>query len=275
MFCKKFKWHNIMNSSGNNYDNLLASLRGEFVEEAEDNLTSIEMLLENLRAGQEGGASAIDNIRRYAHSLKGSAGVADFPVVSMIMHRMEDYLSGAKELSEKQIDDVQVFIDRARDFSSLDIEQNKTASSELVRQLPNRHSKDSLDEMEGDAEQRVIEALMVTREKAAGQIFERELKEEGLRVTTVRSSFEAIEMAVRAKPNIIICSGVIDELSGVDLSCAIKSIPVTKDIPVCLLTSFEKGHHELEGLRDDVYLIQKSNLKEDLKNILEKYNLSS
>jgi HPt (histidine-containing phosphotransfer) domain-containing protein len=260
-----------MSDKNNAYDDLLVYLRGEFVDESEDNLNSIEILLENVRSGQEQADTAINLILRPSHSLKGSASVADFPLVSVIMHRLEDYLSGLKTLTNEHIEAVQVFVDKAREYSSLSVDQHKISTADLVRILPDRHATETAGNAAG--EQRIVEAMMITREKTAGLIFERELRAAGLRVTTVRSSFEAIEMAVRTRPDLIICSGVLDILSGVDISCAMKAMPVTQDIPICLLTSFEKGHHELKGLREDVYLIQKTMLKDDLHHVLEKYGL--
>ncbi len=249
-----------------NYDDILTMLRGEFVGEAEDNLNEIEILLQNLRANSEDPSDAIVKIQRPAHSLKGSSSVAEFPLVCVIMHRLEDYLAPIKKLEPQHIEDIQVFVDLAREYSAVDFDQTSVSTADLARQLPQRPSQ--AEQAQAASEGRKIEALMVIKEKTAGMIFERELSAAGMRVTTVRSSFEAFEMIVRTKPDLVIVSGVIDELSGIDIASAIKAMQPTKHIPVCLLTSYERDHHELASLPETVLLIQKSTMKEDLGNIL-------
>ena len=264
-----------MNTPENIYDNLLATLRGEFIDEAEENHNNLDLVLENTRAGKEDSKDALMQVRRIAHSLKGSSGVADFPLVSLVMHRMEDYLDNVSELDEIIIDDLQVFLDKSREFSSLNIDQRSIDSAELSRQLPEKRIEGigGREEAGADIQVDIIEAMMVIKEKTSGLLFERELRAAGMRVTTVRSSFEAIEMAVRTKPDIVIVSGVLDELTGVDVASALKCMPKTSNISVALLTSFERGHSDLKGLPESVELIQKNNLKDDLLELLAKLNL--
>lgn len=257
------------------YEELMAQMRAEFVDEAEENFNEIDIMIQNLRAGNDDPKSAIIKLRRIAHSMKGTSGLSDFPLVGAIMHRLEDYLSGLDRLENKYLDDVQVYIDKARKFSSLSIDHSSIPASDIVRQLPDRILA-GIDTtgMVADTEN-VIEVMMVIKEKTAGMLFERELRAAGLRVITVKNSFQAIESAVREKPNMIVVSGVLDELTGVDVAAAIASMPTTSKIPVCMLTSFPKGHPDLSGLPDKVELIHKNKLKDDLLNVLEKFKLIS
>lgn len=257
--------------AGGSYDNYAEQIRAEFVDEAEDNLNTVEIILENLRSGNEDPAEALNKIRRPIHSLKGTSSVADFPLVTVVMHRLEDYMSNIKQIEKPQIEDIQIYIDKARELSSLDVDQTDVSSADLVRQLPNKHIEGV--EAPAELDQQIIEAFLVVHERTAGLLFERELRAAGLRVTTMRRSFEALEMAVRTQPDIIILSGVIDALTGVDVACALHAMPKTKHIPVCILTSFEREHHELAGLPEDVRLIQKSKLKENLLDTLKTYKL--
>lgn len=257
----------------NIYDNLLVTLRGEFIDEAEESLNNLELKLEALRAGKGDEKDAITQVRRVAHSLKGSSGVADFPLVTIVMHKLEDYLDDVKTLDKKHLDDIQIYLDKAREFSSVDVDQRSIESSALSRQLPEKRAdgdekKESAVAATAKPENK-IQALMVTKEKTAGMLFERELRAVGLSVTTVRSSFQAIEMTVRTKPDIIFVSVVLDELTGVDIAAAISAMPTTKTIPIAILTSFERGHGELEGLPTSSHLVQKNHLKDDLAKLLK------
>ncbi len=265
-----------MSDTANAYDNLLDTLRGEFVGEAEDNLNEIEILLGNLRSGVENPKEAMIKIKRPAHSLKGSSSVAEFPLVTVIMHRLEDYIAPLKEITPEHIENIQIYVDKARECSLLDCDQKSISAADLARALPKRPSEgEAAMPAEGKAAPaRTIEALMVIKEKTAGMIFERELNKSGLHVTTVRSSFEALEMIVRTQPDLVLLSGVVDVLSGVDIACALAAMPATKHIPVCLLTSFERGHQDLEGLPDAIPLVRKNHLKDDLAATLKQYKLA-
>ncbi len=257
-----------------NYDELIERLRGEFVDEAEDQFNSIDILLENLRSGSTDEAEALVKIRRVAHSLKGSAGAVDFPLVALIMHRMEDYLGDAESLNEQQLADIQVYVDKAREYSSLDVNQESIQADSLVRMLPAQRAEGAVDGAdEAIPTDQIIEVMMVIKEKKAGMLFERELRAAGLRVTTVRNSFSALEMAVRTKPNLVIVSGVLDELSGIDVVSALHAMPKTKDTPVCLLTSFDNDHPELQGLSDTIVIIHKNHFHQDLDDILARFSL--
>jgi len=259
-----------MNS--NNMDSLLEMLRGEFIDEAEDNLNAAEIMLENLRSGIVESEEAMQRIRRVAHSLKGSSGVAEFPLVTVIMHRLEDYLSDVPDLDGQHIDNVQVYLDKARQYSVISVDQKSVNTSDLVRSLPNIHQSAGDISSAGEVGKEgidIIEVMLISNERISTKLFERELRAAGLRVTTMRSPFEALEMVVRTRPDMVLVSGVLDVMSGVDVSCALRSMPVTKDIPVAVLTSFDRDHHDLEGLRDDVDIVNKSHLKDDLLRALE------
>lgn len=255
------------------YDNLLDTLRGEFMGEAEDNLNEIDILLGNLSSGVENPKEAMLKIKRPAHSLKGSSSVAEFPLVTVVMHRLEDYIGPLKEVTPKHIEDIRFYVEKAREYSDVQFDQKSISAAELARLLPKRPEEGAAAATQAPAKK--IEALMVIKEKTAGMIFEREFNKFGMHVTTVRTSFEALEMIVRTQPDIVLLSGVVDVLSGVDIACALKAMPATKNIPVCLLTSFEKGHNELEGLPDDVPLISKNRLKDDLASALKQYKLAA
>nr|WP_255542298.1 Hpt domain-containing protein [Azospirillum sp. INR13] len=62
--------------------------------------------------GQRSDAETIGVLRLEAHNFKGMGTSFGYPTVSLVAHRLEDYLSGLKRLDEKQLIDAQIFIDR-------------------------------------------------------------------------------------------------------------------------------------------------------------------
>ncbi len=257
-------------SNATSYDSIFQQLRADFLDEAEDNLNDIQIQLEVLRAPDGNKEEALRSIQRAAHSVKGGAGVADFPLVGMIMHRLEDYLSELDEVQVAHVDAIEVFLREAGQYASPDVDQHAIRSSELVRRLPS-HTQARV-EAEGDVKP-TMEVMLVIRDRISGRLFQRELNGLGLRTHCVRRSFEALEVAVRTHPDIIMLSGVMDVLSGVDMARALQSMKATEAIPLCMLTSFERDHHELEGLPESVRLIRKNHFKEDLHDALASLNM--
>jgi chemotaxis protein histidine kinase CheA len=257
-----------MSQVNNDYDAILANLEGEFIDEAEDILNEIDVIIGNLNSGQVTPKDGITELFRRAHSLKGSASIARRPSLSLIMHRMEDYLSSITSLVDKNIIDLQTFSDKARDF--LSGEAGKASGAELTRVLPAYSGEE---EASSGDDSKNISALLVVTDKISAKIFEKEFNKHGLSVIRAASSMEALNLATHAKPDFIVVSGVVDELSGVDIACAIAAMPITKEIPISVMTSFERDHADLDGLPESIPLIQKNNLSDDLETALKQAGL--
>ena len=89
------------------------------------------------------------------------------------------------------------------------------------------------------------------------QRFERELQACGYRVTRESNSFKTIEIASLTRPDLIIVTGVLDTLSGVDIVSAFRAMPATREIPVALITSASREEAVQDGLPDSVPVIRK------------------
>jgi hypothetical protein len=74
---------------------------------------------------------------------------------------------------------------------------------------------------------------------------------------------------------LVISSAVLDMLSGVDVGCALASMPVTSKIPFCILTSFERGNAFLSHLPDTAgYLRKGSEFGQDLAECLKRFGIT-
>ena len=82
-----------------------------------------------------------------------------------------------------------------------------------------------------------LEILVVDANKTGARIVQRELVNCGYRVSLANRSFDALELAIRTRPDMIVSSGVLDEMSGVDLGAALAVVQPTETIPFALLTS--------------------------------------
>ena len=94
-------------------------------------------------------------------------------------------------------------------------------------------------------------------------------------MTTARTAWEALEFAVRARPDLIITSAVMTGVSGIDLSRAFAAMAVTEDLPMAVLTSFDKNHPELRKLPSQVAVIRlDKTLEEDLAEVITTFSLA-
>ncbi len=244
---------------------MIARLRREFLDTAEDRLASMDEIVDGVRRGGIGSGDELPDIRRMAHSLKGMGGTFGYPLVSVIAHRLEDYLADSTSLANNIVGDVQTFLDRMRDVVDGVLGADDPRTAEIVRELP---AKRADFDMEG-IHPLDIEVMTVMPKGTATTIVERELKACGYRVVNLESPFEAIEYAVRTKPDMVMFAGVLTGLSGVDLACAFKAMPVTSGIPVTLFTSFSREHSSLQMLKEDVPIIRKgTSFSEDLADAL-------
>ncbi len=249
------------------YDHILDELRDEFLTDACERLGLIEGAL-----GGKGGAGtgSLVTVRREVHNLKGMGGSFGFPVISLIAHRLEDYIAELPTLDARQAADATIFVDRMQDIVERGRDPDDADAHNLVRGLPAHPSFQF-----GSTEMRDVEILLVSPSRAVSQIALRTLRSLGYRVTTARTAWEALELAVRARPDLIITSAVMAGVNGIDLSRAFAAMTVTKDLPMAVLTSFEKDHPELRQLPSEVAVISlDKTFEEDLAEVITNFSLA-
>ena len=245
-------------------DDITEGLRTEFLDETADSLRAIIIGLDLVRQGQKDGGEMIAETKRLALLLKGQASNVGVRLINTLAHRLADYLSNITELNERNTEDLLRFIDAmsevAEGVTPLDADP-----SLMVRGLPVKKDFDI-----SDIEIRNVEVMLVMASGAATHFVEREMRQCGYRAISVASPFEAIPMIIRTKPDMVVISAVLSELSGIDLAIALASMPATRNMPVALITSFPRDHESLKLLPDNVPVIQKGpNFGEDLVEALD------
>ena len=194
-------------------------------------------------------------LRKNVQLLGAQAHTADFGVVSLLAHRLDDYLERIKSMDDPHASDVRMFLDKIE--AGLDgslTTSASNASAELVRELP---TTTKFDHEFGDLEQKNIEILVIVPDKAMGTIIEREMAACGYRVSFAKTSFKGFELAVRTRPDMVLAAGVIDDLTGIDLANAFASMPTLYGTPFAILTSRDWGDPSLKGLPPSAALVRK------------------
>jgi hypothetical protein len=259
-----------MASGKANIENLQQLIESEFLDETRDVVSALDVLLGNMRSNSVPLAEALSEMQRDVINLESRASSVNQPLVAIVVHRMGEYLTDLKEVEPSQIEDLQTFVDRLRGILDGDIRDAESAGVQLVRALPVAKSFDL-----SDVKVTNVEGLLVVPDKAMQRIIARELAACGYRVSNARTPFQAIELAVRTKPDFIIAAAVMDGLSGIELACALSAMASTSSIPFALLTSFGYGHASLTGLPPRAAIIRKgSSFGEDFAEALSRFNIT-
>lgn len=244
---------------------------GEFLDEVRDVINVMQVVLGNLRSGSVNAKEAMSSLRRAALNLKTAGLAVESPLIKLITHRLDEYLSVLSAPTPGQIGEIEFFLDKVTAVCDGEIPDQADAVT-VVRQLPRKQRTD-IDF--GNIEQKNIEVLMVVPEKVLSHIVERELAACGYRVSNARNPFQAIEMAVRTKPDMVIAAMELDQISGVDLVSALSNMAPTQQIPCAVLTSYQWGHPKLRHLPPRAAIIHKGpRFGDDLADTLAKFGIT-
>lgn len=255
------------------FDSIVERLRLEFLEEAQERLTEIDEALGAEASHSMSAADAITMVRRQAHNLKGMGASFQFPIISLIAHRLEDYVANIKDLDDRHFRDVGQFVDAMRavlEKGSSGLTPSDEEQANILRSLPVKWTRDVINVPPKD-----IEFLLVTTSKVSGRFVERELCNCGYRVVSTHSPMEAFELGVRMKPDMLITAMVMNEISGLDLARAFGAMQATREVPVGLLTSLDLDHPDLQHLPDNTAIIRVGDrFQDDLAAAITRFHIA-
>lgn len=201
------------------------------------------MALDGIYTESMGRTDVVTIIRRNIHSLKGMGKSFGFPTVSLVAHRLEDFLAEISSSSKLDPDDIQTFLDYLDEIIGFGSDPGLSDASALVRVLPTG-SQFNVENFQG----REVEVLLMVPSRVACRMVETELAACGYRVSLASTPWEAFELAVCTLPDIIITSVVMEHVSGAELTRALSEIRVMRNTQFAVLTSFDPGHAELQGI---------------------------
>ncbi|MGB0683754.1 MAG: DNA-binding response regulator [Magnetovibrionaceae bacterium] len=269
-------------------------IEDEFLDECRDTMGNLDVLIGNLKSGEIPSTEATEQMRRVVVNLRAQGRGVALPALNTVIEAMADYIGNSGELTDSQFDDLQIFVDRANSVLEGEVDpRSHDACAGLVRTLPQKRKappagkpaapaatpaappvKIDLSAF-GDLTQQEVMVLLVLPEKAMVQIVEAELAACGYRSTNARNPFDAFELAIRLKPNMIISSQELGAVTGVDLACAFSAMPPTAQIPFGLLTSYKLGHPSLTNLPPRAALLTKGkSFGDDLAHAFERFNIT-
>jgi len=252
-------------------DEVDRQIEAEFRQDVEDTLGEVDVLLGNLRSNSESQETGQASLHKLVHNLLVQGRGINIAAIDLLAHRLAEYLNDVQELTPANLDDVQTFIDKFNVVLDGDVSAANDTPS-LVRELPTRPIAD-IDF--GDITPKDIEVLLIIPDRSMARIVEKELAECGYRVSNARSSFEGFKMALQTRPDMVISSMELSEMTGIDLSCAFAAMSQTHALPFALLTSYEWGNPALDRLPPRAALLRKGkSFGGDLADALARFRIT-
>lgn len=245
-----------------------ANLRQAFREESEERLGGMDRLVEQVLEGAVPLAQAMSQLRRDTHTLKGMGEASGFPLISLVAHRLENYLDDLDSAhADAALLDIRAHVDAM--VRSMEGSASDDAIAGVLRALPMPRAFNP-----DEVELRNVEALLVTSSRVVGRLVARDLAACGIRAILTQSATEAFTLAIRMKPNLIITSATMAELPGTDLARALTAMATTDKIPVAILTSFDESELLKKGLPPGVPTIRTGpHLSDDLAAVITAYGI--
>lgn len=247
-----------------NLEKALERLKTDYIEGSGDKLDGIDAIIDRLYRGDgDRGADVVD-MQREIHSLKGSAGTYGFSSVSLIAHRLEDYIEATNRLSKDQLRDVQTYIDEIRRIFQSGVNPTETEMDAILRALPSGTAT-----LVSAQEVRHVIVLLVMPKGVQRRLVGGELASCGFELSFAESPLEAIGLALSLKPDIVVSSMEMEPLTGAELGRVLKTIEATSKAAFVLITSHEDDSGILKTLPEGAHVIHKGpKFSEQLSNCL-------
>ncbi len=236
---------------------MVAGLLAEFVGEAQERVADLTRRIPK--------GDGLPELRRFVFDLAGQARNFGLSMLETVADQAQNYLTATTALDDRAIDDLGQYLDVIQDM--LNGEQGDEGDiRQMVRGLPVRRGVE-IDEV---PEVRDIEVVLVMSPGTQQTFVERELRACGYRATAIPDTLKGLAYATRAKPDMMIISAVMPQLSGIDLALALAVIPTTRNIPVAVITSLDATDPQLKALPNSVALIRKTSaFGDDLTKALQ------
>ncbi|MBV17923.1 MULTISPECIES: Hpt domain-containing protein [Thalassospira] len=239
-----------------NADDIVASLKQDFIEDTVDRVDRIETTIDRIAGGMDEAGPGIAELRREAHTVKGLAGSFGFPLVGAIAHRLEDYIAELTEINDLEAASLVDFTSWIREIIESGTNPAADEETRILRSLPTRSvPTEDVGTKSAAVTANDKEVLLVTATAVQARFLQRELREKGFRTITARTAVEAFETVVQSHPDAVITAAVLDGLSGIELIRALAAMKTLANKKLGLLTSFDAGHPDLEGLPGNVAII--------------------
>ncbi len=213
------------------FDDIIEELLPIFIEDTYEKINTMRSSLPGLLSHSTM-KSAVQEYMRQIHSLKGTAPSFGFNFIGIICHKLEDYFVNTPVYSRKEISDISAYLREIEQILERRRDPSDTECATIFRRLP-----DYFDPQTIAIGVNPISGLFIGPRDVQFLIIEKQLKNCGIRPTNITTSLGGIEVALRTRPDFIMASNIIDNISGFEVISALKAFKATKGIPSMLIIS--------------------------------------
>lgn len=214
------------------FDDLVAQFAQEYQDSLQDQLRSIEGLVQSFCRQGHLDKEDMQTLHREVHSIKGTAPTFGQAFLGTIAHRFEDYLRDLIANKEPPPAGIWAYVDALMRQAERGKEPGSEQVSAILRDLPPPPSI-----LPFLQHRKPIEALLVARADVQARMIVAELGGCGIRTTLMANEVQAIETALRLKPELILVSCVLERLSGLELLSVFDCLRATRSTPKIFLVS--------------------------------------
>jgi CheY-like chemotaxis protein len=249
-------------------DRIVDQIRNEFRDEARDRFSRLQIDYGNIHGSRAPTKEDLQQVTQSAEKVLFCARSAESMVLYLALKRLISFFEVDIDRVPKHYPDIDAIFDIVEQIFEGEIDDN-TDEAEFVRSLPTPQPEEAIAFGNHD-----VEMLLVDPQRTSTRFIANQIQALGYSVTPTQDVYEALKLVVTTKPDVILASVLQKELSGVSLARALKAMPETAGIPMAVLTSFSHDHKALDGLPDDVALVDKGkNFQAGLLDALVAFNL--
>lgn len=230
----------------------LSRLKQDFIEGSLEKLDDIDEIIDNIYNDRGNRGDQFFQMQRDVHSIKGSAGTHGMHVLTLVAHRLEDYLEAVERLNKEEWRAVQLYIDEMRHLVDLGVDPSETEGQEILERLP--HAQQKSQEF-SEQKRKKVTILVVMPAGVQRKVIGTELAACGFDLSFTDRPVEAIRLVMDLQPDAVISNHEFRKMTGVELAHVLRQIKVTSKTPFALLTSTKQDPKKLPT---DTHIIRKS-----------------
>lgn len=220
----------------------LSRLKQDFIEGSLEKLDEIDEIIDNIYNERGHRGDQFFQLQRDVHSIKGSAGTHGMHLLTLVAHRLEDFLEAAPRLNLEQWRAVQIFIDEMRILVDLGKDPAESERDAILARLP--HAQEETTEF-SDQKKKKVTVLVVMPPGVQRKLIGKELAACGFDLSFTDRPVEAIRLVMDLQPDAVLSNQEFRNMTGIELAKVLQEIRLTKETPFALLTSSDVTLDEL------------------------------
>lgn len=241
---------------------LMERLSQEFRESCRDKLEAATRVLERAHDGTAVEADTLE-FRRDIHTIKGQGGTFGFAAISLIAHKLEDYLESSDNIHPGDVPNVQRYLDVMGSIVDAGENPSPEATEKILRALPAHAPRPGTAAISKQATRR-INVLLVMPRGLWRRLVSHELASCGFNLSYAETGLDAIRIALAMPPDIIVSTMELPDLTGVDLAKVVRALPTTARARFAILTSHDETDVRAKAPKETAIIGKNRNFTDQL-----------